>query len=761
MIINIGGYTTTTINIPLEDGEHIKDYGLWSGTATIFNDYHIRVQLEKGSTSTSYEPYQNQIYETDLGDIELCKIGNYQDYLYKRGNNWYKKEFIGKYILDGTDNTFIENSATKGLFQVTLTNTLNNWDIMGAVSTHLKGVLPRESAEGSAPSSLVATYAGNRIFFRINEYKNDIAGLKLWLSNNNIVVYYVHQTPEDKQITDSTLVSQLNTLYNSAPLLHQQANVFTKLNKLSPYIDLKYNVITPAPSPDRPSEIKVVKGNNTVYCEGSHNLLLLDNRAYPTSQVSGVNITYTNNLDQTVTLSGTLTGNKNLMLLGKMNNGGTILTLKPNTTYTAKIEKLSGSINCGCNFILGASNSQNYQYVALTGSSATMTFTTGDSSRNIVNIRLYTLASGTINLNDLTLRVQIQEGSNDTPYEPFVGNRSYPLSLGQIELCKLSTHQDKIYKQNDTWCLHKETNKMVLNGSENWSKYGTGTATWFYYVGVAGGVLPNSIYYSNLYPQADVSTTTDDGFTFNSTGGVLRVRCGAEDTVENYKNFLVSHNLVVYYPLATPTDTEITDPTLLTQLDNLQQITQYKHTYINLIPAADNEMPDAQFTYISNAVINASDRILGKDTYWNNEVATQADLPSDAEEGEIRIVQDTQNVYIYDGYQWVPFDKGGEVDLSNYLAKDNTTAWIPTGAFNPATKKYVDDSVGGVFVPTKTSQLTNDSNFIGKNSNDLTYYYTKSQTYTKSEVDALIGGGGGGGNVSITVSGDTLVITTE
>jgi len=253
-----------------------------------------------------------------------------------------------------------------------------------------------------------------------------------------------------------------------------------------------------------------------------------------------------------------------------------------------------------------------------------------------------------------------------------------------------------------------------------------------------------------------------DGAIYTSSKDKIALVRDSSYTLETFKAWLGAHNTIVYYGLETPADTEITDPTLLTQLENLQQITQYKHTYIDLIPAADNEMPDAKFTYISNAVINASDRILGKDTYWNDEVPTQADLPSNAEEGEIRIVQDTQNVYIYDGYEWIPFDKGGEIDLSNYLAKDNTTAWIPTGAFNPATKKYVDDSVNGIFVPTKTSQLTNDSNFIGKNSNDLTYYYTKSQTYNKSEVDALIaGGGGGGGNISITVSGDTLVITTQ
>ena len=32
-------------------------------------------------------------------------------------------------------------------------------------------------------------------------------------------------------------------------------------------------------------------------------------------------------------------------------------------------------------------------------------------------------------------------------------------------------------------------------------------------------------------------------------------------------------------------------------------------------------------------------------------------------------------------------------DLSNYLAKNNTTAFTPTGDYNPATKKYVDDQV--------------------------------------------------------------------
>lgn len=44
------------------------------------------------------------------------------------------------------------------------------------------------------------------------------------------------------------------------------------------------------------------------------------------------------------------------------------------------------------------------------------------------------------------------------------------------------------------------------------------------------------------------------------------------------------------------------------------------------------------------------------------------------------------------------------------LKKTNTTEFTPTSDYQPATKKYVDDATASV--PTKTSELTNDSNYI-------------------------------------------------
>ena len=48
-----------------------------------------------------------------------------------------------------------------------------------------------------------------------------------------------------------------------------------------------------------------------------------------------------------------------------------------------------------------------------------------------------------------------------------------------------------------------------------------------------------------------------------------------QDTLENFKTWLSTHNTEVYYPLATPTTTEITDSTLISQLEALNGAKSY------------------------------------------------------------------------------------------------------------------------------------------------------------------------------------------
>ena len=58
----------------------------------VYND----IQLEKGNQVTTYEAYEGASYPINLGTLELCKINDFQDYLYKQSNTWFKKPIILK-----------------------------------------------------------------------------------------------------------------------------------------------------------------------------------------------------------------------------------------------------------------------------------------------------------------------------------------------------------------------------------------------------------------------------------------------------------------------------------------------------------------------------------------------------------------------------------------------------------------------------------------------------------------------------------------
>ena len=58
------------------------------------------------------------------------------------------------------------------------------------------------------------------------------------------------------------------------------------------------------------------------------------------------------------------------------------------------------------------------------------------------------------------------------------------------------------------------------------------------------------------------------------------------------------------------------------------------------------------------------------------------------------VVGNIYNEYIYIENAWELIGSTSvTVDLENYLAKDNVTSYEPTGNYNPATKKYVDDAI--------------------------------------------------------------------
>ena len=101
----------------------------------------------------------------------------------------------------------------------------------------------------------------------------------------------------------------------------------------------------------------------------------------------------------------------------------------------------------------------------------------------------------------------------------------------------------------------------------------------------------------------------------------------------------------------------------------------------------------------------------------------------------------------------LPLDGDGDAEWGTngqVLTTDgngNTSWTTPQGGGGDVTDVEVNGTsvvnaqgVAEVSVPTKTSDLNNDSGFITNLVNNLANYYTKSQTYTQAEVNALISG---------------------
>lgn len=114
--------------------------------------------------------------------------------------------------------------------------------------------------------------------------------------------------------------------------------------------------------------------------------------------------------------------------------------------------------------------------------------------------------------------------------------------------------------------------------------------------------------------------------------------------------------------------------------------------------------------YITATREGCTNVLIGRDTYLGPDVMTNDDLPDNAYVGEIRIVRETKCVYVFDGTEWLAFNQAGEIDTSLFLKRDNIYEFTPVEDYNPAHKKYVDDSISDLLFEGGQNQYDAMSN---------------------------------------------------
>ena len=199
---------------------------------------------------------------------------------------------------------------------------------------------------------------------------------------------------------------------------------------------------------------------------------------------------------------------------------------------------------------------------------------------------------------DLNL-VQVEPGEVATTYTPYQ-SQTYSLSLGNIELARTNNHKDYIFKNEvgspyynadldlNEWYLHKVIGKATL--TEN---------SWGGVRNVTIGGTSRPIFYSrnDIFKSYDsMVSMMCNYFQVKKTYGTSptannQFYCNYErtnnlefakfdlTTAAEWKEWLSTHNIVLIGKMVNPTNTKITDTTLIQQLENINNNARsYKDT---------------------------------------------------------------------------------------------------------------------------------------------------------------------------------------
>lgn len=153
-----------------------------------------------------------------------------------------------------------------------------------------------------------------------------------------------------------------------------------------------------------------------------------------------------------------------------------------------------------------------------------------------------------------------------------IGGMQHTFDLGSIELCKIGNYADRIYKSGEKWYVEKKIGKVTLDGSETWTM-GTSSGYYYFQCDSPEDNVTNALCYSNCFKWSTPPTDIDNGINLTST----KITIGRPKTssyiitLSSFEDLLDETPAVIYYRLTTPTTTEITDSTLLSQLNNVGQ----------------------------------------------------------------------------------------------------------------------------------------------------------------------------------------------
>lgn len=156
-----------------------------------------------------------------------------------------------------------------------------------------------------------------------------------------------------------------------------------------------------------------------------------------------------------------------------------------------------------------------------------------------------------------------------------IEGKNYTINIGNIELCKIGNYQDKIYKSNDKWYLHKEIEKVTLDENSNFNLYTGISASGYTFFRMAITTPKKqeclSSHFNTTYTGWNnlINQNVEMAQVYTNNWVYLKVLSTRASSVAELQTWLGENTPTVYYILNTATDTQITDELLINQLESV------------------------------------------------------------------------------------------------------------------------------------------------------------------------------------------------
>lgn len=330
------------------------------------------------------------------------------------------------------------------------------------------------------------------------------------------------------------------------------------------------------PTPDSPQPVNVVTGVQNIVVHGK-NLFGIPDVAEFTR--NGVKISVK---DGVLSLNGTATASTGVVIANLIDN----LVFQEDRSYTFSKVVISGTASGSWAVQIRDSNSNTLLETLPNSYPKTYSGVSGVG----VAVRLY-YANGR-SFNNYKIKIQAEERNVASVFEAYQSS-NYTIDLGAIELCKIGASQDYIYKSVDDWYVHKETDKMIVDGVDTtWTVVTSSGSPDYYYaftpyydnvdnaastIGLSNkfirlnGISSSTVVNSDSYSFFEKSSSVSQHFRLM----IKQSRLSSGNSA-GLNSFLSDNPASIYYALATPTDTQIADAALISQLNTVHEwLTRY------------------------------------------------------------------------------------------------------------------------------------------------------------------------------------------